>query len=320
MDILTDIMGMQVTYREWDGKKKLPFYLASGYYFQEADIDGCKCMVIYPQDGLPTLPALKKQILRIQEIAPVPVVLRVETMSAFRRKSMIENKIPFIVEEKQVYLPFMGTLLQAKADIPAKELDKFMVSSQLLFLLFIYRNGTELHLSEASRELPYSAMTITRAARQLEGSGLFYVKKSGVNKILTCRCSKKELYGQAKKYLSSPVLMTGYIPKEKLTEKMVLAGVSALAERSMLNAGILTDYAVYQKDIDKKILAGELVSPYEQAFVQVWRYAPDLFAKDGIADPVSIALSLADEADERVEGEIDEMLGELWGNMDGKGI
>ena len=50
MDILTDIMGMHVTYKEWNGKRKLPFYLASGYRFQEADIDGCQCVFNYPQN------------------------------------------------------------------------------------------------------------------------------------------------------------------------------------------------------------------------------------------------------------------------------
>lgn len=320
MDILTDIMGMHVTYREWDGKRKLPLYLASGYRFQEADIDGCRCVLIYPQSDLPTLPALKKQILRIQEITPIPVVICVQAMSAFRRKNMIKNKIPFIIEEKQVYLPFMGTFLQEKADIPSKGSDKFMVSSQLLFLLFIYQDGTGLYLSEASRKLPYSAMTITRAARQLEMSGLFYIKRDGVNKILACGCSKKELYRQAKRYLSSPVLMAGYIPKKELTEKMVLAGNSALAEKSMLNTDILSSYAIYQRDIDKRSLSDELIDPSEQVRVEVWKYDPNLFSKGGIADPVSVALSLSDEMDERIEIGVDEMLGNLWEDIDDKGI
>lgn len=320
MDILTDIMGMHVTYREWNGKRKLPFYLASGYRFQEADIDGCQCMLLYPKSDLPTLPALKKQILRIQEITSIPVVVCVEAMSAFRRKNMIENKIPFIIEEKQVYLPFMGTFLQEKADIPVRRLDKFMVSSQLLFLFFIYQEGTELYLSEASRELPYSAMTITRAARQLEKSGLFHVKKKGVSNILDCKYNKKELYKQAKKHLSSPVSLVGYIPKKELTGKMVLAGNSALAEKSMLNTDILSSYAIYQRDIDKKSLSDELIDPSEQVRLEVWKYDPNLFSKEGIADSVSVALSLSDEMDERIEAGIDEMLKNLWEDIDDKGI
>lgn len=320
MDILTDIMGMHVTYREWNGKGKLPFYLASGYRFQEADIDGCQCMLIYPQNNLPTLPALKKQIIRIQEITPIPVVVCVQAMSAFRRKNMIENKIPFIIEEKQVYLPFMGTFLQEKADIPVRGSDKFMVSSQLLFLFFIYQEGTELYLSEASRELPYSAMTITRAARQLEKSGLFHVKKKGVSNILDCKCNKKELYNQAKKHLSSPVSLVGYISKKELTEKMVLAGNSALAEKSMLNTDILLNYAIYQRDIDKRSLSDELINPSEQVRVEVWKYDPNLFSKEGIADSVSVALSLSDEMDERIEAGIDEMLKNLWEDIDDQGI
>ena len=51
-----------------------------------------------------------------------------------------------------------------------------------------------------------------------------------------------------------------------------------------------------------------------------WKYDPDLFSKEGIADPVSVALSLANEMDERIEIGIDEMLGNLWEDIDDKGI
>jgi hypothetical protein len=141
-----------------------------------------------------------------------------------------------------------------------------------------------------------------------------------VSNILTCKCSKRELYGQAKKYLSSPVSLVGYIHKKELTEKMVLAGNSALAEKSMISTDILSDYSVYQRDIDKKLLSDELVDPSEQVRIEVWKYDPDLFSKEGIADPVSVALSLANEMDERIEIGIDEMLGNLWEDIDDKGI
>ncbi len=44
------------------------------------------------------------------------------------------------------------------------------------------------------------------------------------------------------------------------------------------------------------------------------------FSKEGIADPISVALSLADEVDERIETGIDEMLRDLWEDIDDKGI
>jgi len=52
-------------------------------------------------------------------------------------------------------------------------------------------------------------------------------------------------------------------------------------------------------------------SPAEADIVlQLWRYRPDVLG-DGAIDPLSLALSLMGESDERVQMAIDEMLEEL---------
>lgn len=320
MDILTDTLGMRVTYTKWDKEKKLPFYLTAGYDFQKAEIDGCFCILIRPKEQFPTLPALKKQIQRIQKVELLPVAVRVKSMSSFRRKNMIANRIPFIIDGKQVYLPFMGTFLQAKAGEDVRVPEKFMISSQVLFLLYMYQENGELYLSEAVRTLPYSAMTVTRAVKQLEESGLFTVRKEGVNKILFSNYSKKELYKQARESLSSPVIKKDFLPKEKLTKQMILAGTSALAERTMLNDDILLVYAVDKKGIDQKELQNELLDPNQQVEIEIWKYSPQLFTDDEGIDTISLALSLMEHKDERIEEAVDELLYELWRKVDGKRV
>lgn len=320
MDILTDMMGMEVTYELWGKEASLPYYMTAGYEFKKAVIDGCPCLMLYAKEELPTLPAIKKQIARLQQLEAVPVVICVRTMSAFRRKSMIENKIPFVVLEKQVYLPFMGTFLQAKEDKTEKPIEHFMISSQLLCLLYLYQNEKKLYLSEAVKKLPYSAMTMTRAARQLEQSGIFQVEKEGVNKILTCEDTGSSLYKRMMTYMSSPVVKKGYLAKEHLSEEMVIAGTSALAEKSMLNRERVMDYAVFLEKQEADYLSDELIDPEKQILVEVWQYNPKLFARDGVADPVSVALSLREEKDERVEDTVEEMLENLWEELDGNGV
>lgn len=320
MDILEDILGMRVEYTQWNKEKSLPFYLTSAYKFQKAQIDGCLCIIITPKAESPTLPTLKKQIQRIQKEELLPVVIQVNTMSAFRRKNMIESRIPFIIEEKQVYLPFMGTFLQAKMNTQIKAFERFMISSQLLFLLYIYNNDAKLYLSQAVRELPYSAMTITRAARQLESSGLFTIRNEGINKILFGKYEKKELYKQAETFLCSPVRRIGYLDKNSVTDAMVLAGTSALAEKTMLSRDTLLDYAITQSELNKMQLKDELLDPYRQVMVEIWKYNPKLFSKNMIADPISIALSLANDTDDRVMAAVAEMLDELWEAKNGNRI
>ncbi|MBS6194177.1 MAG: MarR family transcriptional regulator [Clostridiales bacterium] len=233
---------------------------------------------------------------------------------------MIENKIPFIVEGKQVYLPFMAAYLQEKADTERKTKEKFMVSAQVLFLLYMYQKRGEVYLADAVRQLPYSAMTMTRAAKQLEESGLICIRKEGVNKILFSRISKKEMYERGKDFLSSPIVKKGFLNKENLTGQMTLTGTSALADKTMLNSEALLVYAVDKKECNLKELQKELLDPYKQIGIEVWKYSPQLFGKDGTVDTISLALSLLEEKDERIEEAVEEMLNKLWREIDGNRI
>lgn len=54
---------------------------------------------------------LKKQITIIKRVEDIPVFLNLNSISNFRKQNLLENKIPFILKDKMVYLPFMATLL-----------------------------------------------------------------------------------------------------------------------------------------------------------------------------------------------------------------
>ena len=46
-------------------------------------------------------------------------------------------------------------------------------------------------MNDAIKALKITAMTISRSVRQLEGTGLFFTKKEGVQKVLFCKIWKK---------------------------------------------------------------------------------------------------------------------------------
>ncbi|MDC7287075.1 MarR family transcriptional regulator [Blautia schinkii] len=314
MSLLKDVLGMHVTYSKWKEVKNLPLYMTGNAEYTMAEIDDVPCIIMELKSDIPTLPAIKKQIKKIQDIERTPVVIKVKAMSAFRRKNMIEARIPFIIADEQAYLPFMGTVLNAKYvnSKDAPELENFKFSTQQLFLWYLYQEKRMAYISDAARVCSFSSMTMTRATRELAASGFIEVSKDGVKKVLNCNCTKKELFERVKKYLKSPVVTEGYLERKYLSKNMIPAGISALAERSMLNGDKLKTYAVLDSDFDKTKLIPELVDSEKQVKIELWSYAPLKFAKDRIADPISVALSLEKETDERVEMMIEEMLDELW--------
>lgn len=310
MEWFENIFGITVQYKEWDKQNTLPLYITGSYEIQTAMIDDCRCIVLAPKAELVTLPALKKQIKKIQEIDNVPVVLKLKSISPYRKKNMIENKVSFITP-KQAYLPFIGAFL-VEEEKETKEIEKFMFSTQQLVLLYLYSPKQKLYMSEATEKLPYTAMTLSRAVKQLESVDLFQITKDGVNKVIESKYKKRELFEKIKCYLSTPVQTVGYIEKTKLDENMVIAGETALAQKTMLNPSRVERYAVYSKIFDKKLLINELVNPDVQVCIEIWAYDPKQFSSDNMADELSVALSFLENEDERIEEAVEELLENVW--------
>lgn len=304
--MIDHIFGLSIRYEPWDNKSILPLYIVNSYQFYTAYIENIRCIVIIPTEELPTLPSLKKQIQKIRVIDDVSVVLYSKTISFYRRKSLLENHIPFMTD-KQVFLPFIGTLLVDEKETE-KMKDKFVYSTQLLFLAYMYNHEKKVYVSDLSKYLPFSAMTLSRAVKQLEMTDLFLVYKVGVNKVIESKYSYKELFERIQRYLLTPVRQVGYMDQPLVTDHMILAGESALSEMSMLNPSRIKIYAVYEKDFDKTQLIDELIDPDVQVKVEIWAYDPQLFTHTNIADTLSIILSLKVNKDERIEKIIEDIL------------
>lgn len=302
----TDVFGLTINYKSWDKKQALPLYVAGNYEIDEANVSNNRFIVMSPIGDLPTLPAMKKHIEKIQKIDDVPVAFYLKNLSDFRRKGMLESNIPFMTE-KQVFLPFIGTLLMEEKN-NALYKEKFMFSTQQLFLMYLYNRQNKLYVANVGKKLPYSAMTLSRAVKQLEASDLFLVYKDGVNKVIESKYDRRELFERAKPFLLDPVRKYGYIEKSRIDENMVLASESALAKNSMLNPSKLITYAIDEQKMDINQMENELVDPNKQIRLELWGYDPKLFSDDNVADGLSVALSLREIVDERIEEAIDECI------------
>lgn len=286
----TDVFELTINYKSWDKKQALPLYVAGNYEIDEAIVSNNRFIVMSPIGDLPTLPAMKKHIEKIQKIDDVPVAFYLKNLSDFRRKGMLESNIPFMTE-KQVFLPFIGTLLMEENN-NALYKEKFMFSTQQLFLMYLYNRQNKLYVANVGKKLPYSAMTLSRAVKQLEASDLFLVYKDGVNKVIESKYDRRELFERAKPFLLDPVRKYGYIEKSRIDENMVLASESALAKNSMLNPSKLITYAIDEQKMDINQMENELVDPNKQIRLELWGYDPKLFSDDNMADGLSVALSL----------------------------
>jgi len=312
MKFITDTLGIEAHAEPWEGVGKLSYYLVDRYEFRKAVLDGIPCLLVKPKGEPDTLTALKMHIDNIRKAEPLPVVLELDNMPARRRKSLIDARIPFIVPECQIYLPFLGVVLNERYTTVKPPKDTLMPSSQLLFFHYLYQDDPELRAGETAELFGLSAMQISRAIRQLSALGLVTVHKDGVRSVISSKEQRQDLFERAKPYLLDPVRNRLYIDYEDLPDGLPLSGYSALSRLTMLSDPSTANYAFFGKSIE---LNGtdSLVDNFAQAEVEIWRYNPSHLSKHpGVVDTLSLVVSLSHDDDPRVENCIDELLSNEW--------
>ena len=332
MEYLDKVLGVKVTYDDVEFKH-LPNFIATRYRLRMVSMIEQKMIFLYPKTELEQIEVLKKHIARIQKNENLPVVLVLRELSFRQKEYLIREKIPFIVDGKQIYLPFMAAYLQERCDaeksdreeiLPSarcsaekKTREEILPAAQMLLLHFIYGGAQELSTSQAAKDLELTPTSISRASRQLEEMGLLHIRKVGVQRIMQSEDSPKTLFQKAGDKLLNPIKRTVYIPKELVGTELLESGYSALAEYSMLNTPNVRCYAAERISQWKDVMTNSLQNSQVQVAVEMWRYNPRKLSTRNIVDELSLALALREDADERVEEAVEEMLNELWRKIDG---
>lgn len=231
------------------------------------------------------------------------------------RNAMVKNGVSFVDLPGNVFLPFMGMIL---LDVYKKQLikaDKMMPATQMVFLELLYMNDEESMLKcEVANKLNLTKTSITRATAQLEKMGLIRQIKSGTEISIMRNYSRKEYYENAKAYLINPVQKELTIMRNEATFESFASGETALSHESELNPPRIEECAIYKGEevVDQlEIVDARSEDPDDCLKVQLWKYNPSYFAREGCVDPVSLACTFKSNEDERIEMCIEKLMEEL---------
>ncbi len=318
MKFLEDTLGIKTVTKEHDFTY-LPNFILSRYHLEMVLLDSTKTVFVYPKGELESIEKIKRHFDQIKSKEKVEVVIILEKLTYRQRQYLIRERIPFICNKKQIYLPFLGSYLQEKCD--AEEINKERISpaAELLLLFFISNGAHELSSSKAALELDLTPMTISRSSTALEQMGFIKCKTVGTQKIMYSECSPKELFEKAKQILLNPVKRIVYVQKERVEGSLLQSGYLALSEYTLLNEPTLKCYASNKIGKWSSDTSEVLYDSENQVAIQLWRYDPSKLSKGVSVDHLSLALSLRDDKDERVQEALEEMLNDVWRKMNDKG-
>lgn len=308
---LKDEMGLRVTDVEWPEATDLPLFLSAAAVYRLCSCNGID-FIAAKAGGEATLPDLKRIASQVSVRAGLPVVL-VAQIDARQRKALVSQGIPFVVPGRQAFLPMLGFVANAKRDsLPLAKVLAPGTQAAFVALAADPRLRTPDDLMKTTGMPPSS---VSRALDDLARRGIISKSRKGREVEIVCGRGGGDLVKSAIECLRSPVVRVVYARKDEQTGLLPLAGESALSQRSMLAAPRMEQRAISRKAFKDfafdEVQRGEL-DDKEMVQIQIWAYDP-LVAGGGAVDDVSLALTLVEEGDERVIGQLNALLEEeIW--------
>jgi len=244
---------------------------------------------------------------RIKNTKGCESVFYFDSLPTFERDRLVRQGAFFIVGNKFAMLPSM---LMNRL-IGKKNFGKRLRPAAQYLLLYHLQYGAVdgKTFKQIEEIIPYKYATIANSVKQLEELGLVETAiDTERNKRLLITKENRELWEAAQSVLISPVAKVVYSPG---IVPGVTGGISALSAYSMLAPERVPTKILSQSQFKTLQANGLTVYPTEDTQrIEVWNYPP--ISENGIADKLSLYLSLKNDNDPRVEKELELMMEKLW--------
>lgn len=307
---IADTLGVPVSRRAAHGvAEKLPYFLKDTFELVEWMLAGQVVLLALDERRQAQLSVrdIRTRVEKLRTLAKCPVLYVVDSLASYERKRLIEARVPFVVPGNQLYLPDLGIDLReyfrSRAPVEGKPLSP---ASQAMLIVALLRPQWEAdwHPAETAAALGYTPMTLSRAVRELAAAGLAQVRPKGRSQHLVMTYSAAETWARARPLLRSPVQRTVWAEKPPPRKAAArLAGVSALAQHSMLNPPSIPVYAISAaewKGMKAQVQCLPEPAP-DGCEWQIWAYSTSLSVNGETVDPLSLMLSVEADPDERVQ-------------------
>lgn len=297
----------------------IPFLYRENYSFSRiiADKLGPMIFVLDLKKRRLTPAVIRKEIEDIKMSLKQGAVYVNDIMDFHKRDRLIKYNVPFIVPEKQIYLPGAGLSLTENYR-PERIKAEFLSPSSVCVLNYMINQSPNLKkfpLRMLSEKLGYSAMTVSRGLEELKESGLIELRRSGRELIGFIEAEPISILDMVSNFVKPVVRKNVYlnVHSDKRVDFALISGISALSEYTDLSAPERITYAGTAKVLNillTKNFADKMIYPEEaNAEFQIWKYNP--VAGPGqysrLVDPVGLFFLFMDSEDERVQLALDKL-------------
>lgn len=292
---------------------RFPLFLRGAYQFSVVELLNICFLAAAPVEKI-NLATMRKHYRRLMELSGMACAFQMDSVSAYTKNKLLEEGVPFVLTEKEVYLPFLGIVLNNEAQTEKAPPVRLSFMNQKLLLTALYHTVTQMTVTEMAKLLEVSKMSVTRCFDELDAFQLGLIEDNKTaGRYFKWEKSKKELWKLIRPHLRNPVekeLRLDCLPPWPLP----LSGLSAVSHFSMLEDNPYPTYAISRKalkDLQPEKLPQVPQDELPAAVIQVMGY--DLLYEGGdtlIIDPLSaiLSLSLEEISDPRIERAVEEIM------------
>ncbi len=309
-ETIEQILHQEVEEHPFAQEEKLPLACRGAFDIKQLEINRQPFLLAEPTDAM-NLTELRKSRSQLERATGYPCAFYLKTVNRYAAAKMLEEGIPFIRENRQVYLPFLGMLVKDQEPRSPKPAAELSFLTQKFLLKALYETWQNINAAEAARLLGVSRMSGTRCFDEIESLELPFLRTEGKSRRFDALPDRKQMWETLRPVLRNPVIRA-FRSDELIPGEFVLSGLTALSAYSMLNEDRCKYYAVPKGALRHLAVdPAKEVPPEEEAACVIQEVGYILPFGDGKAvDPLSIALMLSAKelTDPRVETAVDEML------------
>lgn len=287
--------------------RMLPLYLKAVSMEKLCVNNKCFYAVYYEEtDGI-TPHQLEEQRNALQEYFLAPVLFCFRELKSYQRSRLMKRQIAFIVPGRQMYIPFLFIDIKEMSGNTTSAVQKISPVGQLLILYHILiQSIDQIPLNNLSEMLSYSAMSITRAVRELVSIGICQVFKERT-KTIKFVASDARLWELSLPYMRSPVKRRVYLSEDDRVPHGLISGEKAMDHFTNLHSPGTTTYAISMERFASLKHSASGDPDYGAVCLEIWYYPPELLASGKYVDPLSLYLTMKDSDDERIQTALTEL-------------
>lgn len=285
------------------------------FSFYDGEFYGMNLLFLEPKKNNPTPRECSITAERMQAIFGLPVVFILSSGPSYERQRLIDKGVYFVMGDKFVFLPTLVANERMRKTRPAKRLS--LVAQYTLLYHLQVESIEGLSAKEMTDKLPYSYESITLGLTCLEDLNLCEKISNGAkSKVIHFLAKGRDLWNKAQDSLVDPVEKRLYCDALNSDVDYTNCSINALSHYSWLNPDSNRMIMMNKKELQRLIANKALLNMNEfdgRVMIEVWKYpvvsSPQTTSK--WVDKLSLVISLREDPDARVEGEVLRVINEI---------